>query len=114
MNSIPDVDLWNAVNELIAGSIDADLGSGVFKQRIARSGKGKSGGFRTIILFRHKSSAFFVYGFAKKDVANIDSTQLLQFRKLADFLFAQDAAALEEAVAEGKLIEVTHGKETIH
>ena len=113
-NLISDLDLWKAVNELASGSIDADLGSGVFKQRIARRGGGKSGGFRTIVLFRHKSVAFFVYGFAKKDLANIDSTQLLQFRKLADFLYSQDEAALENAITEGNLIEVRDGKETIH
>jgi hypothetical protein len=102
------------MDELIAGTIDADLGSGVFKQRIARSGGGKSGGFRTIILFRHKSMAFFVYGFAKKDAANINSTQLQQFRKLAEFLLAQNDVALNEAVAEGKLIEVTYGQEKVY
>jgi hypothetical protein len=106
--------LRKAGNELLAGSIDADLGLGVFKQRIARPGGGKSGGFRTIILFRYGSIAFFVYGFAKKDLANIDSMQLQQFRKLADFLFALDVRELREATAEGKLIEVNHGKETIH
>lgn len=112
-NSIRDSDLCQAIDELVAGSIDADLGSGVFKQRIARQGAGKSGGFRTIILFRYQSVAFFVYGFAKNDAANIDSGQLLQFRKLARFLLAQDEVALNKALAEGKLIEVNYGKETI-
>ena len=86
----------------------------MFKQRIARPDGGKSGGFRTIVLFRHKAVAFFVYGFAKKDVANIDSTQLRQFRRLGEFLFALNNAALEEAVTDGKLIEVEYGEETIH
>jgi hypothetical protein len=98
---------------LIVGLIDADLGSGVFKQRIARQGGGKSGGFRTIILFRHESVAFFVYGFAKNDAANIDSDQLQQFRKLARFLLAQDETALNAALRAGKLIEVNYGKETV-
>jgi hypothetical protein len=113
-NSIDNFDLWNAVNELAVGSIDANLGSGVFKQRIARSGSGKSGGFRTIILFRHNSAAFFVYGFAKKDAANIDASQLQQFRKLAHFLLAQNDEELREAVNQGNLIEVIHAKKEIH
>lgn len=58
--------------------------------------------------------AFFVHGFAKKDIANIDSVKLQQFRKLAKFLLAQNEAALNHAVAEGKLFEVNYGKETIH
>jgi hypothetical protein len=112
-NSIRDSDLCKAIDELVAGSIDADLGSGVFKQRIARQGGGKSGGFRTIVLFRHGPLAFFVYGFAKKDIANITPENLQQFRKLARFLLAQDEQALSEALAEGNLIEVKCGKEKL-
>jgi hypothetical protein len=47
--------------------LDADLGGGVIKQRIARKGGGKSGGFRALILLRAGERAFFVHGFAKSD-----------------------------------------------
>ena len=40
-----------AADRAAKGRIDADLGGGVIKQRVARSGKEKSGGYRTIILF---------------------------------------------------------------
>jgi len=40
--------------------IDADLGGGVIKQRVARTGGGKSGGYRTITLDRKADIAFFV------------------------------------------------------
>ena len=40
------------------------LGAG---RRLAREGQGKSGGFRSIILFRRGLKAFFVYGFSKRD-----------------------------------------------
>ena len=40
---------------------------GVIKQRLAREGQGKSGGFRSIVLFRRGEKAFFVYGFAKSE-----------------------------------------------
>ena len=46
------------------GSVDADLGGGAIKQRIARRGQGRSGGFRAIVLFRWDEWSFFVYGFA--------------------------------------------------
>jgi hypothetical protein len=49
---------------------DADLGGGVFKQRVTRDGSGKSGGFRTIIVFRAGGHSFFAHGFAKSDKAN--------------------------------------------
>jgi hypothetical protein len=49
---IPDADLWEAARLANEGVIDADLGGGIIKQRIARAGQGKSGGSRSIILFR--------------------------------------------------------------
>ena len=54
-----------------AGKIDADCG-GVIKQRIARSGQGKSGGYRTVILYRKGDKALFVYGFPKNERENIE------------------------------------------
>lgn len=38
--------LLSAIHEIEHGRVDAKLGAGVFKQRVARPGKGKSGGFR--------------------------------------------------------------------
>lgn len=49
---IMDVALIEAVRRAERGQIDADLGGGVIKQRVARAGQGKSGGFRTIIPYR--------------------------------------------------------------
>lgn len=41
--------LCAAVRELQAGLVDADLGGGLFKKRIGRPGRGKSGGYRTLV-----------------------------------------------------------------
>lgn len=68
-NAIADSDLCEAVHRATRGLIDADLGGGVIKQRISRKGEGRSGGFRTLILFRNQARAVFVHGFAKKDAA---------------------------------------------
>jgi len=51
--------------------VAADLGGGVIKQRIARPGQGKSGGFRMLIAFKAGAGAFFVHGFAKNERDNI-------------------------------------------
>jgi hypothetical protein len=80
---IADEDLCEAVRRAARGLIDADLGGGVIKQRLARKGQGKSGGFRSIVLFRRSEKAFFVYGFAKSDKDNIRRDELKAFRKLA-------------------------------
>jgi hypothetical protein len=68
---IADQELCEAVRRAEKGSIDADLGGGVIKQRLARQGQGRSGGWRSIVLFRRGDRAFFVYGFAKSDRDNI-------------------------------------------
>ena len=62
---ISDATLCQSVLDAERGQIDADYGGGVIKQRIARPNEGKSGGYRSIILFRRGERAFFVYGFAK-------------------------------------------------
>jgi len=49
---ISDEALREAILRAESGRVDADLGGGVVKQRIARPGQGKSKGYRTIILLR--------------------------------------------------------------
>ena len=73
---IGDAVLCEAIWDAMQGLIDADLGGGVIKQRIARPGQGKSGGFRTLIVFRSGGTAFFVHGFAKNEKDNIGKDEL--------------------------------------
>ncbi|MCE2460104.1 MAG: type II toxin-antitoxin system RelE/ParE family toxin [Pseudomonadales bacterium] len=92
------------------GRVDADLGGGVIKQRIARRGGGKAGGFRTIVLFRQGERSFFVYGFAKSGQDNIRKDELKAFRKLADKMLGLDHAELSAAIENGTIVElVGHG-----
>lgn len=79
----------------------------MIKLRIARSGGGKSGGFRTIILFRAKSRTFFVHGFARNEVDNIRANELADFKKLADLVLAYDDKVLDKAIASGVFMELT-------
>jgi hypothetical protein len=111
-NQIADSELCRAIAELHAGTIDADLGGGVFKQRLRRTGEGKSGGFRTIILLRWKSLGIFAFGFAKSERANITSAELKVWRTIAKGLLTA-STAVQTAVGEGKLIEVPCDEEAI-
>ena len=81
---LEDAALCEAVRRARDGLIDADLGGGVIKQRIARKGGGRSGGFRTIVLFRRGELAFFVHGFAKSDRENLRRKELSGLRSLAN------------------------------
>ena len=103
---IADSTLREAVRRADAGLIDADLGGGVIKQRVARRGQGKSGGYRTIILFRRETRAIFVYGFAKNDQDNISPQDLRLFRELAREMLAYDEAGLAGAVEIHRLKEI--------
>ena len=103
---ITDAVLCGAVDAASRGLIDADLGGGVIKQRMARQGEGKSGGFRTIILFRIRERAFFVHGFAKNERDNIRDDELEAFRMLAAMMMAYDDDALAKVMENGTLTEV--------
>ena len=103
---ITDQDLCKAAAEINNGEYNADLGGGVFKQRIAREGGGNSGGFRTIVLFTTGSHTFFVYGYPKSSRANTKPDELEGFRKLAGVFLAYTEQELAVAVSSGALIEV--------
>ena len=103
---IADEALFDAVERAARGLIDADLGGGVIKQRIARRGQGRSGGFRTIMVFRRGERAFFVYGFAKSGRENLRRDELETYRLLADEYLALDPSGLAAALAVGAIIEV--------
>ena len=104
---IGDADLRAAVDRAVAGMIDADLGGGVIKQRIARPGEGKSGGFRSMVLFRAGEKALFVYGFPKSARGNVRQDELQGFRQLADAMLNYDDATLAKALENGALQEVS-------
>jgi hypothetical protein len=103
---ISDAVLRAAIRRVEAGAIDADLGGGILKLRLARDGGGKSGGFRTIVVFRRGSLAVFVYGYAKSDRSNIGADELKAFRRFAAYLLGLDSGALAASVGNGTLREI--------
>ena len=103
---IEDADLLKAIEDAQKGLIDADLGGGVIKQRIARDGQGASGGFRTIVIYQHGRRAFFVFGFAKSRKANIKDEELKQFKKIAKMMFALSDKEIDAMVTAKSLTEI--------
>lgn len=103
---IEDAALVEAVARAEKGQIDANLGGGVIKQRIARPGEGRSGGYRTIVLFRPGDRAVFMYGFAKSARANVRADEVKQFKEAAQHIFALTEAQLQELVRRGDFAEV--------
>ena len=103
---ISDQELLQAIERAERGLIDADLGGGVIKQRVARLGQGKSGGFRTVVLYRMAERAFFVYGFAKSDLDNLDKDEEVQFRKAARYVLGLSDAQLADLIGQGQFLEI--------
>ena len=104
---IEDAALREAVARAEKGQIDADLGGEVIKQRVARPGQGKSKGYRTIILFRRGARAFFVYGFAKSQRANVNEDEEDQFKEAAKHVLGLTEKQLAELLKRGGFVEVT-------
>jgi hypothetical protein len=105
-NRIADADLCSAIKDMLAGTVDADLGGGVFKQRLRRKGQGKSGGFRSIILLRRQTISMFAYGFAKNERENIDRSELTEFRMLAKEVFQYAEKDIDRLLSTGALEEI--------
>jgi hypothetical protein len=103
---ISDAELKYAANLLESGRGDAGLGGGVYKQRIARPGSGKSGGYRVIVFFKSGDRAFFVYGFAKSDKGNISEKQLKDFKLAAKVALSYSEEQLQKRLASGLYREV--------
>lgn len=105
--SLADHLLIDAIVRADAGSIDADLGGGLIKQRVARRGQGRRGGYRTILLFRREDKAVFLYGFAKNEMDNVSEHDLGSIRTVAREINKWSNAELKEAMDAGKLSEIS-------
>jgi hypothetical protein len=103
---ISDTTLLKVICDAEAGKIDADYGGNVIKQRIARPNEGKSGGYRSIILFRRGDKAFFVYGFAKSKRDNLDDYEVKTYKELAITTFALSEEDLTNLLEKQAYIEV--------
>lgn len=103
---IIDALLCEAIRRAQSGLIDADLGGGVIKQRVARPGAGKSGGYRTLVLFRIDHRTVFAFGFSKNDRANIGVEDEAMLKKAAKLVLGFPDEAMAGEVESGRLREV--------
>lgn len=81
---LSDLILREAIQEFEGGLFEASLGNHLFKKRIALSGKGKSGGSRTILFYQKGKKLVFCFGFNKNQQDNLSRTELALLNKLSD------------------------------
>ena len=104
--SVEDAALVAAIRQIKAGQVDADLGGGIVKQRVARRGQGKSGGYRTIIAYRSGDRAVFLHGFAKSEVDNIDADDLERLKVAARQMLSWDQRQISKQLVSGAWLEI--------
>ncbi|HCU05643.1 MAG: hypothetical protein A2X77_00760 [Gammaproteobacteria bacterium GWE2_42_36] len=98
--------LRQAVEEILLGRYDANLGGGLYKKRIAINKRGKSGSLRTLIAFKEGRDSFFLYGFAKNEKGNIKRNEQEGLKALAKIYFSYADNQLMRAVEVKELMEV--------
>lgn len=103
---ISDAKLAEVARNIEQGKIDVDYGGGVIKQRIARSGEGKSGGYRAIIFYRQGEMSFFVHGFAKNDKANLSKAEERLYKEAAQIVLATSETDLARYIERGIYTEI--------
>lgn len=108
---ITDQSLLEAVARAERGLVDADLGGGLIKQRVARKGQGRSGGYRMMIAYRKNDRAVFLYAFAKNVRGNIDQNELTELRELGSNWLNSTPQTIEEGIQEDLIEEVDHDTE---
>jgi hypothetical protein len=91
---------------MAAGLVDADLGGGLEKKRVARPGQGKSGGYRTLVATNRGDRWVFVFGFPKNERSNIDKDEEDALKKLAAHLLSITVEAFDQAQRAGEIVEV--------
>ena len=106
---LTDRDLCDAVVEMQKGLIDARLGGGLIKKRVARSGHGKRGGYRVILASNLGDRWVFMFGFAKNDRDNVDDDELRLMKRLASAFLEMDDWMLKRALTSGEILEIPHG-----
>ena len=105
---LTDEALRNAVAEMAEGLVDADLGAGVFKKRIAIAGRGKRSGARTLVASNLGDRWFFLFGFEKNERANVSDQELKVLQIMGQIFLAYNPAEISTALREGQLKEINH------
>jgi hypothetical protein len=103
---LTDADLCEAAAEIESGLVGARLGGFLIKKRVGADGRGKRGGYRTILAHRQGDRLVFLHGFDKHEKDNISPKEKRALHKLGDHYMAFDDAGVSELVQDGSIFEV--------
>ena len=106
--NIDDAKLVETVQSIEGGLIDADYGGGLIKQRIARDGGGKAGGYRSAVAFRSENRSIFLFAFPKSDQENLSIVERREYKKAAALYLGMTEKQIQKAIESGVLTEVEY------
>ncbi len=98
---ISDDELCAAIRQVLLGQAD-DLGGGVYKKRLSKNL------YRSILIAKGGRYWIYEYLFAKQDMANIEDSQLVNFRKLAKVYGTLTLQQIDQLVQDEDWIEICH------
>lgn len=105
-NLVSDSVLLKTIENVSHNLGTSNLGYGLYKVRTPKIGKGKSGSFRTILVFKESEIVIFVYGFSKNEKNNLDKDELKYFKKLAKDLLEIDRQKYLELEKSGNFLSI--------
>ena len=105
---LTDAALCNAVAEMVEGLVDADLGAGLFKKRVALPGRGKRASARTLVASNLGGRWFFLFGFAKNERANVSEQELKVLQITGQTFLGWSATEINTALQAGQLKEINY------
>jgi hypothetical protein len=109
---LSDEQLCVAAKEILQGQYEADLGAGLCKKRIAVSGRGKSGGIRTLVAKDGSHGLFFIAGRQKKDPGgDFSQANVAQAQVIGEALQRANPRELDLLMNEGLLKEICNDEE---
>ena len=88
-----------------------NLGAKLYKVRVAREGKGKSGGFRNIVFWENDKWAIAVYVFAKGDKGNLTKEEFNFLKVLSQQYEEFTEEIINNAVKKNILEEIHYESE---
>ncbi len=103
---LSNLNLLESIDSLEKGLSVVELGGNLFKIRVKRAGKGKSSGYRTIVVYKKEEKTIFLYGFGKNEKSNIDKTELQYFKTLGRDLLALDSKQITDSIGKQILFDL--------
>jgi hypothetical protein len=97
--SVTDDGCRKAIRRAENGLIDATLGGGLIKQRIATGNRGAAKGSRAVVFYKRAEVAVFLHIFPKSRKANLTKSEVNGYLKLARYLEELTEAKLKELAA---------------